>query len=256
MPRISDRKIVAVFLALALAFVASCASPNPPARVHVQGPADPCRKYDSPTQSGRCHLFTSADGWRFIPEVGRTADLDTQIRCAPVAPDLNVYAECIGKARAVAVAPDAGAVEPAAASASRAPIKAEPVGPDVAADEFEQLLREVERLDAALWTPPRTEPTAPAIHPTAKAPTAPSTWRAAPRVDPSAPATIARSVPKSPTVAKPGQSTRGSPLCAENGSCYGDISSKTGRLKTVYVGGYYRKDGTYVRGHYRSRPRR
>jgi hypothetical protein len=40
--------------------------------------------------------------------------------------------------------------------------------------------------------------------------------------------------------------------CAENGSCYGDISNLTGRPKTVAVRGYYRKDGTYVRGHYRS----
>ena len=47
-----------------------------------------------------------------------------------------------------------------------------------------------------------------------------------------------------------------SPLCAENGSCYGDISSATGNPKTVPVKGYFRKDGTYVRGHYRSRPRR
>lgn len=45
------------------------------------------------------------------------------------------------------------------------------------------------------------------------------------------------------------------PHCAENGSCYGDISSQTGRPRTVYVQGYYRSDGTYVRGHYRSRPR-
>lgn len=40
--------------------------------------------------------------------------------------------------------------------------------------------------------------------------------------------------------------------CAENGSCYGDISNITGLSKTVPVRGYYRKDGTYVRGHYRS----
>ena len=46
------------------------------------------------------------------------------------------------------------------------------------------------------------------------------------------------------------------PLCAENGSCYGDISDLTGRPKVIHVGGYFRKDGTYVRGHYRSRPRR
>jgi hypothetical protein len=44
-----------------------------------------------------------------------------------------------------------------------------------------------------------------------------------------------------------------SPLCAENGSCYGDISDKTGLPKTVSVQGYYRKDGTYVRGYYRSK---
>lgn len=43
--------------------------------------------------------------------------------------------------------------------------------------------------------------------------------------------------------------------CAENGSCYGDISALTGRPKTVSVGGYFRSNGTYVRGHYRSRPR-
>lgn len=41
--------------------------------------------------------------------------------------------------------------------------------------------------------------------------------------------------------------------CAENGSCYGDISAATGRPKTIEVQGYYRKDGTYVRGHYRSK---
>lgn len=41
--------------------------------------------------------------------------------------------------------------------------------------------------------------------------------------------------------------------CAENGSCYGDISENTGKAKTTYVQGYYRKNGTYVRGHYRSR---
>ncbi|MDW2015719.1 hypothetical protein, partial [Vibrio sp. 704] len=41
--------------------------------------------------------------------------------------------------------------------------------------------------------------------------------------------------------------------CAENGSCYGDISNYTGKPKTVHVNGYYRKDGTYVRGHYRSK---
>jgi hypothetical protein len=41
--------------------------------------------------------------------------------------------------------------------------------------------------------------------------------------------------------------------CAENGSCYGDISTVNGTPKTIHVDGYYRKDGTYVRGHYRSK---
>jgi len=43
------------------------------------------------------------------------------------------------------------------------------------------------------------------------------------------------------------------PSCAENGSCYGDVSNVTGLAKTTHVNGYYRSDGTYVRGHYRSR---
>jgi hypothetical protein len=47
-----------------------------------------------------------------------------------------------------------------------------------------------------------------------------------------------------------------SPSIAENGSYYGEISEATGRPKTVYVSGYYRKDGTYVRSYYRSPPRR
>jgi hypothetical protein len=43
--------------------------------------------------------------------------------------------------------------------------------------------------------------------------------------------------------------------CAENGSCYGDTSLINGMPKTINVDGYYRKDGTYVRGHYRSKGR-
>ena len=43
--------------------------------------------------------------------------------------------------------------------------------------------------------------------------------------------------------------------CAENGSCYGDMN-QYGVPKTVHVDGYYRSDGTYVRGHYRGKPRK
>lgn len=41
--------------------------------------------------------------------------------------------------------------------------------------------------------------------------------------------------------------------CAENGTCYGEISPSTGKAKTVHVPGYFKKDGTYVRGHYKSK---
>ena len=53
----------------------------------------------------------------------------------------------------------------------------------------------------------------------------------------------------------PKSSSSNSVGCAENGSCYGDISSVNGTPKTISVDGYYRKDGTYVRGHYRSKGR-
>lgn len=48
-------------------------------------------------------------------------------------------------------------------------------------------------------------------------------------------------------------SPRSGPGVAENGSYYGEYSERTGLPKTTHVRGYYRKDGTYVRGHYRSR---
>jgi hypothetical protein len=49
--------------------------------------------------------------------------------------------------------------------------------------------------------------------------------------------------------------TQVQPWVAENASYYGQISEQTGRPKTVYIGGYYREDGTYVREHFRSPPR-
>ncbi len=55
---------------------------------------------------------------------------------------------------------------------------------------------------------------------------------------------------------KPQTVSQGVSICAENGSCLGDISVATGRPKTVYVRGYYRSNGTYVRSHFRSSPRR
>jgi hypothetical protein len=43
---------------------------------------------------------------------------------------------------------------------------------------------------------------------------------------------------------------------AENGDIYGIDNDGDGRAETVFVRGYYRKDGTYVRSHYRAKPRR
>jgi hypothetical protein len=44
--------------------------------------------------------------------------------------------------------------------------------------------------------------------------------------------------------------------CAENGSCYGDTSNINGTPKTNHVNGYFKSNGTYVRGYYRSSGRR
>jgi len=46
------------------------------------------------------------------------------------------------------------------------------------------------------------------------------------------------------------------PPVAENGDIRGADNDGDGRAEPVYVRGYTRKDGTYVRGHYRASPRR
>ena len=67
-------------------------------------------------------------------------------------------------------------------------------------------------------------------------------------------------VARSTEVAKSQDNLQSTPIsgvgCAENGSCFGDISNINGMPKTNHVNGYFRKDGTYVRGHYRSSGRR
>lgn len=80
-------------------------------------------------------------------------------------------------------------------------------------------------------------------------------------ITPSTPGASYRAVPSdgastniaSTTPATPTSAPISGYSCAENGSCYGDVSAATGRAKTVPVQGYYRRDGTYVRGHYRSK---
>jgi hypothetical protein len=63
--------------------------------------------------------------------------------------------------------------------------------------------------------------------------------------------------PRSPLTTQPpeARATHTTPPTEENGTRYGDISSETGRPRTVPVRGYFRRDGTYVRGHFRSKPR-
>ncbi len=46
------------------------------------------------------------------------------------------------------------------------------------------------------------------------------------------------------------------PPNSENGDLRGADNDRDGRTEPVFVNGYYRKDGTYVRSHYRARPRR
>lgn len=60
------------------------------------------------------------------------------------------------------------------------------------------------------------------------------------------------SLPQAPVYIPPDYSGYSYPQVAENGSYYGQISTKTGAPKTTYVHGYFRKNGTYVRSYYRS----
>ena len=45
-----------------------------------------------------------------------------------------------------------------------------------------------------------------------------------------------------------------SPLVAQNGDRRGFDNDEDGRKETVFVNGYTRSDGTYVRSHYRAAP--
>ena len=86
-----------ILAAILAALLAGCASPRLPAPIAepvraapVAAPvrvADPCAKYKDPTTVARCRLFSGADGWRYVPEAGRRADLDTQLRCAALRPN-------------------------------------------------------------------------------------------------------------------------------------------------------------------------
>ena len=61
------------------------------------------------------------------------------------------------------------------------------------------------------------------------------------------------STSSAPSSALSGSAPTRTPGVAENGSYYGELN-QNGVPTTVPVRGYFRSDGTYVRGHYRSRP--
>jgi len=106
-------RIAFAALLFVAALVAGCSSPKPPAPAaqvapKVAEPAGPCAKYTDPTALARCHLYTSADAWRFVPAAGRSADLDTQLRCAPFRRNSGPYEHCIaGATQVIARAPAA-----------------------------------------------------------------------------------------------------------------------------------------------------
>ena len=65
-----------------------------------------------------------------------------------------------------------------------------------------------------------------------------------------------RTAPSFPAARPEGKSSGPKPPrygCAENGSCYGDLSRRTQLPKHHHLKGYRRANGDYVRGHYRSR---
>lgn len=100
---------------------------------------------------------------------------------------------------------------------------------------FRSLFRSWVAVESMAGTDTGTASTAPAVVPRYTAPTPPAYSPPVYLSPPPAPASTPRFG------------------CSESGSCYGDISPATGRPKTVHVPGYFRKDGTYVRGHYKSK---
>lgn len=59
-----------------------------------------------------------------------------------------------------------------------------------------------------------------------------------------------------PGFAADSQPSTPKPPVAENGDRRGADNDRDGRAEPVHVKGYYRKDGTYVRGHYRAKPKK
>lgn len=148
---------------------------------------------------------------------------------------------------------DYSAPLPAGAPATLAPIEPIAAEPVSAAPDYD--LEEPEPTTVA--APPAYASAAPAVAPASRPSLSSPT--ALDELDASEPVTTAQYRPDiepAPATRSPANDYRPAipgPACAENGSCYGDISTTTGRPRTTHVRGYFRRDGTYVRGHYRSR---
>jgi hypothetical protein len=250
------RGIILGWLMAATLALSGCANPTPSGAIRTAAaPADQCEKYrGDATTFARCQLFTSPLGADLIPAAGRSAELEAQLRCAKFRRSLEPYEACIGIAPSPAE-PDISVAHsaPGAVEVSRL----EPTSGEGAARDLRPRTHTVAR--TVEW--PRTDAARTLEQDRLHAPSGAQALgqaRALTRTQflEQTRTIAARTNERAEIAPKREQPSRYLPKCAENGSCYGDISSDTGRPKTAHVSGYYRKDGTYVRGHYRSRPLR
>ncbi len=67
------------------------------AKAAPRGDVVACAKYEaSPTRRAQCLLLTGPNKHDFIPEIGRRADFDAQLRCHPVRFSVDLYSHCLG----------------------------------------------------------------------------------------------------------------------------------------------------------------
>ena len=88
------------FAAALVLLLASCSGSKQSvsaAKTAPGGDVGICAKYeDNPTRRAQCLLLTGPNKHEFIPEIGRRADLDAQVRCHPVRSWADSYAHCLG----------------------------------------------------------------------------------------------------------------------------------------------------------------
>lgn len=97
---IGRRLVRHAILAAILALVVGCAGSEqhaPPEAKPAAQATDRCVEHrGDPTKYAQCLLLVGPDRYEFIPEIGRTADLDTQLRCHFARFDLDAYTHCLG----------------------------------------------------------------------------------------------------------------------------------------------------------------